>query len=113
MKLMLGPRLPMAWQLAWLNASRIQQCTRTVAPFRPAAEVEHRSSGACGAAPEGPPHLSRYELQTAAAGASAVLPGITQRRALQAAAALGLRVRESPPRGRERAAWREAFLANW
>jgi hypothetical protein len=98
-----------------IRGTTLKRCCR---PARSGAEVpaltsSSGGSGGGGGAPGPPPWLAGYELQTAAGGAQAVLPGIMQRRVLQAAAELGLHVREAPPRGEERGAWREAFIANW
>jgi hypothetical protein len=77
--------------------------TAAAASTAPAAAADHETP---------PVDLSRYELQTAAGANQLVLQGIMQRRVIEAAESLGLRVRVTPPRGDERATWREAFIAN-
>lgn len=44
---------------------------------------------------------------------SAVLPGVVQRRVLQAAQDVGLQVLSTPPNSSQRHTWREAFITNW
>jgi hypothetical protein len=84
---------------------------------RPAAEAPQSNGGDTGAAPSAPPRaasadLSRFELQTATGAGGEALPGTSQRRVLEAARAMGLRVRAGAPLCEERGTWREAFITN-
>jgi len=85
------------------------------APHYQTTELQDHTTATAAASTTAPgaPNLAAFELQTAAGTQQAVLPGIMQRRVLQAAEQLGLRVRRAAPRGVERGAWREAFIANW
>ncbi|GBF95963.1 hypothetical protein Rsub_08086 [Raphidocelis subcapitata] len=76
------------------------------------AAANEETAGPAAAAAPGLVDLSRFELQTACGPGQPVLAGVTQRRVLEAAAALGLAARLEAPRGGGRAAWREAFIAN-
>ncbi|KAI8469616.1 MAG: hypothetical protein J3K34DRAFT_521983 [Monoraphidium minutum] len=87
-----------------------------VTNFYVIAEVGPSSGGGGGGADDGTPgaapDLTRLELQTATGPRQAALPGTAQRRVLEAAAALGIRVRADAPRARDKGAWREAFISN-